>query len=415
MSRGDELAIDVDIGGGPRDRVQIGEVERVAIPASRGMPGPARIGSEDCVQDALNRLIMVASSADGMDGLAILEVEHGNDLEGHFRHGSTQRCRTILVHEWVTGGGLAGSAVARVVGGRGPCHAAGDRRRLRPLAGGTGTGHRDPGRTPARRPGPLDHRADRARASTPIACASSARAADFTVLIAPETRGILAGLTRDLEQAGARFLGSTAEAVELAGDKARLAARLQAARDRHAADRTIVPAQGLPRRRAISRRFSSRSTGPARSIRSTWPIARSLPAAARAMPVALLQPFVPGTPMSASFLVGQGGRAWLIGVGIQHDGDPRRPVRVSGGHDARHRAATRVPQLQPAVEAIAGLRGFVGVDFIWDAARRHATILEINPRPTTSCVGLVPAAAAGPPGPGLAGGLRADRLGSGAS
>ena len=47
-----------------------------------------------------------------------------------------------------------------------------------------------------------------------------------------------------------------------------------------------------------------------------------------------------------------------------------------------------VPQLKKAVEAVAGLRGFVGVDFIWNAATRHAMILEINPRPTTSYVGL---------------------------
>ena len=40
------------------------------------------------------------------------------------------------------------------------------------------------------------------------------------------------------------------------------------------------------------------------------------------------------------------------------------------------------------VESIPGLRGFVGVDFLWDEARRQATVLEINPRPTTSCVGL---------------------------
>jgi hypothetical protein len=46
-------------------------------------------------------------------------------------------------------------------------------------------------------------------------------------------------------------------------------------------------------------------------------------------------------------------------------------------------------QVQPVLSAVAGLRGFVGVDFIWDDARRHATILEINPRPTTSYVGLV--------------------------
>ena len=73
-----------------------------------------------------------------------------------------------------------------------------------------------------------------------------ARAADFTVLIAPETSGILASLTRDLEQAGARLLGSTAEAVELAADKARLAARLQALAIATPPTRMIVPGAGLP-------------------------------------------------------------------------------------------------------------------------------------------------------------------------
>jgi hypothetical protein len=29
------------------------------------------------------------------------------------------------------------------------------------------------------------------------------------------------------------------------------------------------------------------------------------------------------------------------------------------------------------------------VDFLWDESRRQATVLEINPRPTTSIVGIV--------------------------
>ncbi len=45
---------------------------------------------------------------------------------------------------------------------------------------------------------------------------------------------------------------------------------------------------------------------------------------ARRMPQALLQPFVPGEPMSASLLVSRTGRAWLIAFGRQrielHDG-----------------------------------------------------------------------------------------------
>ena len=238
----------------------------------------------------------------------------------------------------------------------------------------------------ARRPRPLDDRADR-RGRARRRVRELARAADFTVLVAPETRGILASLTRDLEQAGARLLGSSAEAVELAGDKARLAARLRDSRDRHAADADDRPELGLARRRGISGRAQAGRRRRLGGYLLSW----RTPGACRTMRgrcrSALLQPFVPGAPMSASFLVGARARELADRHGHPADGDPRRPVRVPRGHDART-WPDALPQVQPAVDAVEGLRGFVGVDFIWDAAARHATILEINPRPTTSCVGL---------------------------
>ena len=79
------------------------------------------------------------------------------------------------------------------------------------------------------------------------AAARSGRAADFTVIIAPETRGVLAWLTRDLERAGARLLGSSSEAVLLAGEKARSG---RAGCEHWASTRrrtlSIDPASGLP-------------------------------------------------------------------------------------------------------------------------------------------------------------------------
>jgi predicted ATP-grasp superfamily ATP-dependent carboligase len=105
------------------------------------------------------------------------------------------------------------------------------------------------------------------------------------------------------------------------------------------------------------------------------------------MPAALLQHFVPGVPMSASFLVGDGPQAWLIGTGIQRMAIRNGRFVYEGGT-----MPTVCPgvteQLRPALYAVEGLRGFTGVDFIWDPTCRRATILEINPRPTTSCVGL---------------------------
>jgi len=213
-----------------------------------------------------------------------------------------------------------------------------------------------------------------------------ARAADFTVLVAPETRGILACLTRDLQAMGARVLGSSAEAVELAGDKVRLAARLDALGIDTPPVRTIIPGLGLPddaQYPAVLKPVDG-----AGSVDTFYLAdADSLPEAARTMPSALLQRYVPGVPMSGSFLVGEGLRAWLIGMGIQRTAirDGRFVYRGGTMPAYRHRA---LPQIQPAVQAVAGLRGFVGVDFIWDPERGHATILEINPRPTTSCVGL---------------------------
>jgi len=213
-----------------------------------------------------------------------------------------------------------------------------------------------------------------------------ARAVDFTVLVAPETRGILACLTRELLEAGARVLGSSAKAVELAGDKARLAARLEALGIDTPRVRTIIPALGLPA--GAEYPAVLKPVDGAGSLDTFYLAdAQSLPDDARTMPSAVLQRYVPGVPMSASFLVGEGGRAWLIGMGIQRmeirDG---RFVYRGGTLPAyRHRA---LPQIQPAVQAVAGLRGFAGIDFIWDAEGSHATMLEINPRPTTSCVGL---------------------------
>jgi predicted ATP-grasp superfamily ATP-dependent carboligase len=213
-----------------------------------------------------------------------------------------------------------------------------------------------------------------------------ARDADFTVLIAPETRGVLASLTRDLEHAGARTLGSTPNAVELAGDKARLATRLREIGVDTPATRIIVPGFGLPpdaRYPAVLKPLDG-----AGSVDTFYlPDAHSLPAAARAMPEALLQPFVAGSPMSASFLVAPSGRAWLIGVGTQRMALRDGRITYRGGTLPRS-CPGAVRQIRPALNAVVGMRGFVGVDFIWDAARRHATVLEINPRPTTSYVGL---------------------------
>src|ERR1700728_4806853 len=120
--------------------------------------------------------------------------------------------RTFLIHEWVTGGGLAGKAL--------PASWAAEGRAMRraiaadfaclpcgPIRVIVTSDSRLPDD-----PGPWTI----AAGDDPARVRELARDADFTVLIAPETSGILASATRDLEHSGARILGSTAAAVELA-------------------------------------------------------------------------------------------------------------------------------------------------------------------------------------------------------
>jgi predicted ATP-grasp superfamily ATP-dependent carboligase len=291
----------------------------------------------------------------------------------------------VLVHEWVTGGGLAGRPLP------GSWAAEGTAMR-RAIAGDFARMLGEPVQVTATLdarlppdPGPWT--------IAPVAAGQHeerlhdlSRAADFTVVIAPETRGVLAALTRDLERAGTRLLGSSSEAVLLTGDKARSAARLRSLGIDTPATLSIEPRAGLP----AAARYPAvlKPIDGAGSIDTYYlEDPTSLPVEARRMPAALLQPFIRGTPMSASFLIDQRGGCWPIAVGRQH-------MVIRGGQFSYHGGTLpadcleALPQVEPAVTAFEGLRGFVGVDFIWDHERAHATILDINPRPTTSIVAI---------------------------
>ena len=182
------------------------------------------------------------------------------------------------------------------------------------------------------------------------------------------------------------MLGSSAQAVDLTANKARLAALFEGLAIDTPRSLTIVPSRGLPgsiRYPAVLKPVDG--AGSVNTFYLTGP--GDLTAAAQQMPEALLQPFVPGATMSASFLVSREGRSWLIAVGRQ------RMERLDGRFEYQ---GGEIPVICPgaldlvrrAVAAVRGLAGFVGVDFIWDEQTRRATILEINPRPTISLVGL---------------------------
>ena|ERR1017187_2079646 len=87
---GNDLLKERDIRDAACDRIDIGEIERTEPQDIVQRAGELEwVGSS--VQDTLNRLIIGASPGDRVDGVAALEIEHGDDLEGTVRHG-TGRC-----------------------------------------------------------------------------------------------------------------------------------------------------------------------------------------------------------------------------------------------------------------------------------------------------------------------------------
>ena len=183
------------------------------------------------------------------------------------------------------------------------------------------------------------------------------------------------------------MLGSTAEAVALTADKAALARRFEETGVPTPRSRVVDPREGLP---ADFREYPAvlkpiDGAGAVDTYRIAGP--SGLSDAARGLSTALLQPLAPGVAMSAVFLVSSQGEARLIATG-------RQRIAIQGDRFVYEGGALPVdcpdalPVLRRALESVDGLRGFVGVDFIWDADRGEANVLEINPRTTTSCVGL---------------------------
>jgi predicted ATP-grasp superfamily ATP-dependent carboligase len=290
---------------------------------------------------------------------------------------------TILIHEWVTGGGLAGHPLPPSLAPEG--HAM-----RRSLA-------RDFSAVPGIRvvvtlddrladePGPWSI----ARVGTEpegVVLPRLVATADYTVLIAPETEGILADRARLVDRFGGRSLGSTSAAIEATADKLRLGEHLASLGIATPDCRRVVPRRGLPDDfpyPAVLKPIDGAGS------QHTYLVDRAgaCPDGMAEWPEALLQPYVAGEAMSASFLVGPTGQARLIAAGRQH-------VKVRHGLFVYEGGTLPVPPRGVAqgpwraVQSVVGLHGFVGVDYVWDEAAGCATVLEINPRPTTSCVGL---------------------------
>jgi predicted ATP-grasp superfamily ATP-dependent carboligase len=215
-----------------------------------------------------------------------------------------------------------------------------------------------------------------------------AAAADWTLVVAPECDGVLAERLRWANESGGRVLGPTPGAARLAGDKLRLAGRLHA----HGvptpptvawpAPAPAFPAVCKPRHGA-----GSQATFLVRNERELDEAVRRARAEGWHGEL-IVQPHVAGFPASVAFLTGPGRRLALPPAAQQLSDDGRFHY-WGGSLPLPPDLADRAAQLAAAaVDAVEGWGGYIGVDVVLGAAADGDAVIEINPRPTTSYVGL---------------------------
>jgi predicted ATP-grasp superfamily ATP-dependent carboligase len=217
-----------------------------------------------------------------------------------------------------------------------------------------------------------------------------ARACPFILVIAPECDDLLWQRCRWVEEAGGQLLGPASTAVARTSDKLELARRLSSAGvptppcEPVSSGRVSFPVVCKPRHGAGSQATFL--------VRDPEELAGCL-ARARAEGwegELILQPFVPGSPASVAFLLGPRQEMALAPAVQRLSPDGR--FRYRGGRVPLPAgpAARAVGLARQAVRAVAGLRGYVGVDLVLGAADDGSDdrVIEINPRLTTSYVGL---------------------------
>lgn len=212
------------------------------------------------------------------------------------------------------------------------------------------------------------------------------RSSDATWPIAPETGGALVGFSRRVVSAQRRLLGSSPEAVKVAGSKLATAQALQRAgvrvvptfrpgdRPRPAGDAWIVkPDDGC-------------GCEDVRLFADLHAALRWIDSQVDPQPY-VLQPYVAGAALSLSALACER-RALLLSVNRQdvvvHAGSLRyrgSVVNALADVDGRFQKLART-----IVVAIPGLSGYFGVDLI--LSRAGPVVVDVNPRLTTSYAGL---------------------------
>lgn len=218
--------------------------------------------------------------------------------------------------------------------------------------------------------------------------------ADFSLVIAPEFDDILGQRCEWVEEVGGHLLGPSASAVRLTGDKRMLY--------RHWVDRQVPtpyvvdpPDEDAPIAVPTPLVWKPRWGAGSQAtflLRNSDDLVAMIPRlrAEGWSGETILQAYAPGIPVSVAFLASPGRLLALPATEQRLSRDGR--FRYLGGRlplakglDQRARRLA-----ERAVQSVEGLHGFFGVDLVLGEAEDGSSdmALEINPRLTTSYVGL---------------------------
>jgi predicted ATP-grasp superfamily ATP-dependent carboligase len=221
-----------------------------------------------------------------------------------------------------------------------------------------------------------------------------ARTADATLVIAPEFDDLLATRSRWVLEEGGRLLGSSLEAVGLAADKLALARHLRehgVPKPVSVLSREQVAKQFLPYPLVWKPRHGAGSLATV-LVRNADELDKCATIQRQELPgdEAIVQPLVPGAAASVAFLIGPRQVLPLL-PGTQRLSEDGHFHYQGGTIPLPPHLTKRASRLAwQAVKVVPGLRGYVGVDLVLGPCSdgKDDQIIEINPRLTTSYLGL---------------------------